>query len=394
MNEQELQNVLNKLTVQAETIRKKQDIGKQIEKIDGWVKALEEKAAEIVALGATPAVDVEEKIAALKAEREDLQSMLTPASVQAIQSLVAPPTWKEPISEVEAKEMAGMLQVMDTLDMSAWSQEERWYQYDAWACRWRLLVNAYPKDVVDRSPLLKQVYGKIRDLMKAGERLLWYIQALDRSANVDWMARLAECEKAIELLSAERKDREIYKENSQELQVWTLMATVREFEAIKGEEFRADAEKKLRHQVRSAAKHKHLREEVAGIVTPLKALLQEEFGFLWPKTEVEEAVPTRSMNTRDLVARLMRRMKAKTLIGACHGPFEQIYKGFPEQDKGRAKEMLQLLGKLGVIRFKDSVIGTRVSIEPKQMPLVDHLIKGEDTGDPTIDILLDREVRV
>lgn len=393
MNEQDLQGILNKLNAQAESLRKKQDISKQIDKIDGWIKALQEKSREIVTFGAAPVVDVTSKIAALKAERDDLKSMLTPASLQEIQSLVEPTQWKEPLSEEETKELAGLLQVMDTLNMSVWSHQERWYQYDAWACRWRILINRHPKEVPDRSVAVKQVYGKIRDLMKADGPQLWYIQALDRTANVDWTARLQECETEMQRLAGERADQALFQENSQDMSIWTLLAAVREYRAA-GEEFLPDEERKLRHQVRETAKHKHLREEVAQIVEPLRTLLEPEFSFLWPKEEVEEVIPSRSLSNREILARIMRRMKSKTLIGASHGPFDAIYKGVPEQDKGRAKDMLYLLGKVGVLRFKDSVIGIRISIEPKKVPVADRLINGEDTGIQAIDELLAGEVKV
>jgi hypothetical protein len=127
---------------------------------------------------------------------------------------------------------------------------------------------------------------------------------------------------------------------------------------------------------------------------PMKDEFENEFSFLWHRSAPEEALPIRSMTNRDMIARLLRRMKAKTLIGACHGPFEQIYKGVPEQDKGRAKEILERLGKLGIIRFKGSIIGIRVSLEPKQMPAVDRLINGEDTTIPAINGLLHSETKV
>lgn len=416
MNEHELQSILNKLTAQAESVKKKQDISKQIEKLDGWIKILTEKAAELAGLNVTPIVDVASKLAELKAERGDLQSMLTPASPAAIKSLVepsksvlvptvpappgpmkvivepvSPPPWNGPLSEEEIKEMEGLLMVMETQDLNPWSHEERWLQYDSWASQWRRIVARHPSNITDLSPLLRQVFGKIRDLMKSDNPPLWYIEGLDRNRTADWEAKYKDCEARIREMAIARKEQVESEGDEKEQAIWTLMNLVREFHEAKDPE---EATRKLRHQVRETAKFKHLREEVAEVVEPLRYMLESEFSFLWPKNVTEETLPTRSMTNRDLVARLLRRMKAKTLIGACHGPFEQIYKGVPEQDKGRAKEILEHLGKLGVIRFKGSIIGIRVSIEPRRMPVVDLLINGEDTSVNAINTILYAELKV
>ena len=433
MNEQELQSILNKLSAQAESIKKKQDITKQIEKLDVWIKLLTEKATELSALNVTPIVDVASKLVELKTERADLQSMLIPASIEAIKSLVDPmpkivpapeipalpgpmkvivepvtepepapePTpapapvivqhWNGSLSEEELREMEGLLQVMETLDLDPWSHEERWTQYDSWASQWRRLVSRHPANICDLSPLLRQVYGKIRDLMKGDGPPLWYIEGLDRNRKADWEVKYKSCELKLREMAAARKEQLESEGDEKEQAIWTLMNLVREYPEAKDRE---EATRKLRHQIRETAKFKHLREEVAEVVEPLRSMLESEFSFLWPKNMVEETLPTRSMTNRDLVARLLRRMKAKTLIGACHGPFEQIYKGVPEQDKGRAKELLEQLGKLGVIRFKGSIIGIRVSLEPRRMPVIDLLINGEDTSVQAINTLLYAEMKV
>lgn len=416
MNENELQSMLNKLSAQAESVRQKHDLTKKLEKVEEWIRLLRGKAEEIVAMGAVPSLDVGAKLAELERERLDLRSMLTPASPSAIKSLVEPKIvkvpdppkedmdlpplraaqdsavpatgWKEPLTPDEIKLLDGLYTVMDTLDLEGWSPEERWLQYDSWACQWRLIVSKRAFDVTEHSPLLRKVFGKIRDLMKSDGRLLWYIDGLDRNRQGDWESRYKECERKREELASARKEEE--KEGDvKEQAIWTLMNQVRDFPAAANKE---DAERKLRHQIRETAKHKHLREEVAEIISPLREKFETEFGFLWFRAAPEETIPTRSMSTRDLVARLMRRMKAKSLIGACHGPFEQIYKGVPEQDKGRAKDLLEQLGKAGVVRFKGSVIGIRVSLEPKRMPEVDRLIEGEDPGVPAITAILNKGI--
>lgn len=417
MNEHELQSILNKLNAQAESIKKKQDITKQIEKLDGWIKLLTEKSDELAGLNVTPVVDVAAKLAELRAERADLQSMLIPASLESIKRLVelppksvqvpvvpappgpmkvivepvTPPPWNGPLSEDEIKEMEGLLTVMESQDLDPWSHEERWLQYDSWSSQWRRIVARHPSNVTDLSPLLRQVFGKLRDLMKGDGPPLWYIEGLDRHRIADWEKKYKDCEARLREMAQARKEQIESEGDEKEQAIWTLMNLVREYPEAQDRE---EATRKLRHQVRETAKFKHLREEVAEVVEPLRNMLEPEFSFLWPKNVVEDTLPTRSMTNRDLVARLLRRMKAKTLIGACHGPFEQIYKGVPEQDKGRAKDLLEQLGKLGVIRFKGSIIGIRVSLEPRRMPVVDLLINGEDTSVQAINTLLYAEMKV
>lgn len=405
MNEQDLRTVLNKLSAQAETIRHKQTITKQIERIDHWLKTLKDKASEIVALGAAPVIDITSRLSALEAEKNDLQAMMTPASAADIRALLAgatqvaaaaPPTqvstWKDPISEEDAAEMKGLLHVMDTMDLAAWEQEERWYQYEAWACAWRLVINKYPKEVVDFSPLLKEIYGKIRDLMRVYTPQLWYIKALDRKSNLEWAARLKECEETRDRLIQDRHNQKQDHEEAQEKAVWNLKNAVQEYRSAP-EEHMSEAQRRLKHYIRETAKYRHLREEVAEIVGHLRTMLDDEFAFLWPHDEVEEAMPATTLTNREIMSRIMRRMKSKTLVGACHGPFDLIYKGFPEHDKGRAKSLLQDLCRLGVVRAKHALIGIRVSIEPKMMPVADKLIEMQDTGVSPVDALM-TEVKI
>ena len=221
---------------------------------------------------------------------------------------------------------------------------------------------------------------------------LWYIQALDRKANLDWPARLKECEEIREQLIRDRLNQKRDQEDAQEKILLTLKNAVREH-AEAPEEGMYEAQRKLRHAIRETAKYRHLREEVAEIVAPLRTMLEEEFAFLWPKEEIEEEIPIANLTNRKILARMMRRMKAKTLVGASHGPFDQIYKGFPDHQKGRAKDLLQDLCRVGVIRAKYAPIGIRVSIEPKMMPIADKLIEMQETGFEPVDALL-LEVKV
>lgn len=390
MNEQEIRSLFSKLDDQIETLRRKEEYRAKLTQIESWIAELEEKGAQIKALGGTPVVDIEAKTKILRAERDSLQAMLEPASIAAIQTLIPQAPWREPLPEEDVKELMGLRQVIESLDLSHLTSEQRWNQYDSWACQWRIIISRQDRDIVDQSPLLTGIYGAIRDRMKTEKTHHWYIKALDRRETCDWKAKYQQCEAEIRRLDNERVEKEIAHDNIQSEAIWTVMSLVNTPEKT-NEEWK----RKLKHHVRQAARFKHLREEIAGIVEPLRDVLQSEFDFLWPKDEKEEDLfPIRNMSNREILSRLMRRMKAKTLIGASHGPFEQIYKGFPEQDKGRAKELLEFLCKSDVVRAKHSKIGMRVSIEPKMMPLVDRLIDMENTGNEAIDQLLYLEAQV
>jgi hypothetical protein len=79
-------------------------------------------------------------------------------------------------------------------------------------------------------------------------------------------------------------------------------------------------------------------------------------------------------------------MKSKCLIGASHGPLDLICKGFPEHDKGRVKEAMEVLTKAKIIRTKSTKIGVRVSIEPSMIPAADLLIENKKSGIPMVDL--------
>jgi hypothetical protein len=150
-----------------------------------------------------------------------------------------------------------------------------------------------------------------------------------------------------------------------------------------------DTDKALRHAIRTAARHVHLRPELADALQPYQSILDHDFGFLWRdgREEEEEADPKKTLTNRDIAARILRRMKSKTMIGACHAPEGRISKGFPPHDMGKAKEMIDVLVKSGIIRRKDNAGELRVSLEPTAIPQVEAFLAGAAMGIRDVDEL-------
>jgi hypothetical protein len=138
----------------------------------------------------------------------------------------------------------------------------------------------------------------------------------------------------------------------------------------------------IQHAVREIAKEKSLRDDLADLVLPFKPMLPE-FAFLW-KEDDEDKPEARHLTAREIMCRILSRMKSKALIGECHGPADKITKGFPDHDKGRAKEALDLLIKVGVVRHKGQQ-GGRVSIEPKWVQGAERFVAGETLGAKAVD---------
>lgn len=356
--------------------KRREDLQQRLKLVEHWIEGLQARVDAITKAGAVPVVDVGAKLEELRAEQASISNRLA----------LKPELWPEGRKELE--ELSALMEAERFVGLN---DEERWLTCETWACRWRLVIEQLEEEVVEHEHLARRCFAMIRDAMKAEPRLLWYIKALDKNEVLyDSKARLDECRASLAEIAVVRKiaaeaqadeaRKEKEREEAQDAAVWNLMAAVREFTEAK-ETQRSEAERKLRHCLRQAARFEHLREEAGELARRHRNTLEPEFSFLWPKeTQTEEAVPAKKMTMREIVARLLRRMKAKTLIGACHGPFERVGKGFPEHDKGRAKEALEAMSKHGVIRCRSTLIGLRVSIEPKQIPAVESFLEGKPLG--------------
>ncbi len=135
-----------------------------------------------------------------------------------------------------------------------------------------------------------------------------------------------------------------------------------------------------------------MREEVADTVVAHRALLANEFGCLWPaEAEPDAPSPGQHLSRRELVARILRRMKGNGQIGAAHAPVAAFFKGVPEHQKGLGIEAGQILVHHGVLRCKPTGIGPRVSIEPTMLAEVERLIDLGSSGLSAVEDWLGKE---
>lgn len=349
--------------------KKREDLEQRLKLVDHWIEGLKQRLEDITATGAIPVVDVGTKLAELQAERE---------------SIVKELSLKKELESRDRDEILALIAEIAGFASAHLSKEERWMVFETWACRWRIVVDKYAQEVTEQDLSLRRCFALIRESMQKEPDLLWFIKALNKDEHGNWEERLYSLGKSLSgaretreqaaasAETASKKDSE--REEAQDAAIWNLMAIVREYSEKKTDE----SARQLRHQLRMIAKFEHLREEAADIARTHRNLLEPEFSFLWPKKkkDQDEEPISKKLTLRDIVARLLRRMKMKSLIGACHGPFEMIGKGFPDHDKGRAKEAIELLSKYGVIRYRSTHIGIRISIEPKMIPVVDRFMEG------------------
>lgn len=364
-----LDQQIGNIKKQEEEKKKREDLEQRLKLVDHWIEGLKQRLEDITATGAVPVVDVGTKLAELQAERE---------------SIVKELTLKKELESSDRDEILALIAEIDGFSSGPLSTEDRWMVYETWACRWRIVVDKYAQEVTEQDLSLRRCFALIRESMQKESELLWFIKALNKDEKGNWEERLYSLGKSLSVARATREQaaasaeaaskKDSEREEAQDAAIWNLMAIVREYSEKKTDE----SARQLRHQLRMIAKFEHLREEAADIARTHRNLLEPEFSFLWPKKkkEPDEEPISKKLTLRDIVARLLRRMKMKSLIGACHGPFEAVGKGFPDHDKGRAKEAIELLSKYGVIRYRSTHIGIRISIEPKMIPVVDRFMEG------------------
>lgn len=202
-----------------------------------------------------------------------------------------------------------------------------------------------------------------------------YIDALNRDKVGNWVKQLEQAKTALAETTLRVQRREISYRDMDELRMMTIHPEALNDEGLK----------RARHLVRSVGAVEQFREELADVAGDLRSQLGSEFDFLWSGMKQEEEAVSRHLSNREIVKRILSRMLSKALIGGCHGPLEKIAKGFPEHDKGRAKEAIERLVKAGVIRQKTNVGTQRVSIERVFVTPCEKFVKGEPLGIPAVD---------
>lgn len=362
-----LDRQLERAKRETEAKAKREETEQRIKLIDRWVEGLEKKKAEFEKYQARPAEDIDSILEKLLTERQDLQAYLE---------------GRQGLHELSAPDYQAMKALLAEIEQGVLPDDRElcWWTFEMWAIRWRMAFDTLSEEAHESNNFMKLIYARIREAMKLHPGQ-WFIRALDREAHEAWTHRLEECKTRFR-----KREEEIEKEAAEKNAADEAVVDLTEAFLAHQEAPDAETDRKLRHYVRNAAKYPHLRDEVAQIVAPLKEDLLSEFGFLWVQpTKVEEEAPSRKLTNREIVARLLRRMKAKALIGGSHGPYEQMYKGFPEHDASRAREALDLLIRAGVVKSKPSGIGQRVAIKAPMIQRIDSFMNGEPLGIQEVD---------
>lgn len=377
-----LDSQLEQAKQQAETKARRELIEQHIKLAAHQIEQIRTRKEQFEKLGVAPPVDLKsilEKLALDKASFE--------------QQLLEPPPVAVPENGVEQEDhdrLIELLRDIENTSLAGLPEEERWLYIERWAIRWRFGVDRVGQKSMNQDRLFSKVYATIRSLMdreatsahraRANEPLMR--PKPGAVSTTDWNERIWTVDRRLQyLLQSRRHDEE------QALIIDRDMKAFSEAFTNYHADQNAETDKALRHAIRSAAKHIHLRPELSEALQPYQTVLGPAFEFLWDDgtDDPEEEPVKKTLTNRDIVARLLRRMKSKTMIGACHCPEDMISKGFPPHDMGRAKEVIDILVRAGVIRRKDNVGQLRVSLEPPAMPQIEGFMAGAPMGIRDVD---------
>lgn len=356
--------LLTQLDAQIEEAKREEDARRceeerkaRIAHLDHQIRGLVQRRDLLTKYHRTPEVDLDHIIEDLQREKAAVEREMEPPEVS--------------LEDIERE--------MVTFDFSGTTGPERWALYEIWAINWKLALRPVGYDA-NALPHAKRVFAKLRALMDGDPYRGPAIPALIKGQNDrHWELELDYASQRLQSAREERMKHAFFEET----QTQRLKALAKACVAHRGDAGSDETLRLLKHAVREAASIEHLRAEVALYVQEWKDLLGAEFSFLWGHDTREVDAPSKDPLARtEIVRRILRRMKANSLIGASHGPFEWLYKGFPAHDQGTAKEALEILGKVGMVRLKDSVIGLRAAIEPDWMRVVDQCIAGVFEGVP------------
>lgn len=377
-----LDSQLDRAKQEAEAKARREQLETHIKLVVHQMEQLRTRKEQFEKLGVAPAVDLNPILEKLTLDKASFE-----------QQLLDPPPLLLPEKGVEQEDrdrLVVLLRAIESTSLAGLPPEERWLQIEAWAIKWRFIVDRVGQNSMGQDRLFGKVYATIRSLMDREPESPYRSRAnepLTRPkpgtvSSTDWNERAWAVERSLlSLEQARRRDEEQARGIDEDMKGFSTAFTNHQAD------YGAATDKALRHAIRTAARHVHLRPELAEALLPYRASLDQEFGFLWDdgKDDGEEEVAKKSLTNRDIVARLLRRMKSKTMIGACHCPEDMISRGFPPHDMGRAKEVIDILVKSGVIRRKDNVGELRVSLEPPAMPQIEAFLTGAPMGIRDVD---------
>lgn len=348
----------------ADEAAKRANTEKELRRLIGQIAAITPKLAEAYTLGLS-LPDVDAALDTLKHEQQVLETTLA--------TLPKPDRTTVRDADIKA-DLQNLIEEIRHTNVRGMDDDEREVLYDVWALRWRIHAETYGQDRVQTDPDFKCVYGLIKASFEVAP-VQHYIDALNRDKTGNWVRQLEKAKMELGDITLRVERRETAYRDMDELRLMS----------IHPESLDDEGWKRTRHLTRTVAALPQFREELADVVSDMRSQLCPEFDFLWTDVKHEEELPSRHLSNREIVKRILSRMLSKALIGACHGPLEKIAKGFPEHDKGRAKEAIERLVRAGVIRQKTNVGTQRVSIERVFVTPCEKFVKGELLGVPAVD---------
>ena len=386
MDTLEYNRIIGNLDAQLEVAKKeaaerqrREGVEHELKLVDHWMVGLSKRKADLEKYGTPPQVDIDAHLADLRAQKVELEKQLKAfdddPTQSAAASSIAAPVGPTTLSDADVEALDSLM-----ADIAAGATPEdlthAWTIVEIWALRWRVVVDPYSEDVQTQG-VVRKAYAHIREQMDKQPKKGWFLHPLDKTKSCNWEAALVGAQ--------ERLSKIEYDIAMKGDALVTLEEARQEYEDNPDKE----TEKRFRHAVREASKWEDNRKHVARAVRPQRPLLEKEFGFLWGrgKAPKDALAPKKRMSNRDILSRLLRRMKSKALIGACHGPAEAMWNGFPEHAQDRAKEALDALVSGGIVRSKSGPGGdARVSIEPKFVKRAEAFIEGSgDLGVESVD---------
>jgi hypothetical protein len=391
MDTLEYRKLISVLDQEIEQAKQQADVKAKREALEGrknlclhWIAGLDSRKAELEKFGGRSTVPIDLKLAEVRKELEAVEREIAggPAHAAPAPAAGVERTLPPGLTPCDRAELSGLIAEIEAKqDLLDLPHDERWLVFQMWACRYRIIANRAGEAACTHDHSFRSVYGAIlrkKEEMGKGP----FLEGLrDPRAGTDWEERLRGLKNQLSHLESRREAAETgARAQTEALSELTLF--------LRGATPTTEPElRTLRHLVRHAASFETLREEVSPMVMGLREPLGSGFEFLFEngKPEPEEPKSDRSHSNAEIVSRILRRLKAKAMIGACHAPMEMIAKGFAGHDYGRADEALGVLVKAGLIRRRQTGIGYRVSLEPPMMGAIELGISCAKTGIAVLD---------
>jgi hypothetical protein len=351
--------------------REREEAKKRLDKVRHYMQGIEAKVEELSKLGVSVPSEAMEQLLLLKKEEQELLEKLE--RLPQISGEVE--NGSRQLQDDDKDEIEDLLDKVDRSELGDLSQEERWAIFRIWAARWRIVAERVGPELTSSSYHMRKAYARIVETMNqypGPESRFFPALSRDRHHG-DWEKELRDAKENLEAVSQRMLRRRTAEEELDSLR--SLMPE------IDPATMQPDMVRVLQHKVRMIAREVSLRDDLAALFVGegYRKLLGQDFDFLWKQEngdKPEEA--SKDLNRSQILWRLLKRMLSKTLIGGCHGPLEGVCSGFPEHQKGLAREAMGILIRNKVVRHRSTPYGDRVAIEPSMVTRVRTFTEAHD----------------